>query len=108
MKLSLSHWYHGSGVCFIVSIPDLCPLSYLDRVILLLCTRFVHVTSRIHQKCVRIVPYFLSNCVYALAFLRIYSYAPDSKGICGNNAKMTYCSWILKRGSPEIEHTMKA
>ena len=25
MKLSLSHWYPGSGV---VSIPDLCPLSY--------------------------------------------------------------------------------
>ena len=28
MKLSLSHWYPGSGVVLIVSIPDLCPLSY--------------------------------------------------------------------------------
>ena len=28
MKLSLSNWYAGSGVGLIVSIPDLCPLSY--------------------------------------------------------------------------------
>ena len=28
MKLSLSDWYPGSGVGLIVSIPDLCPLSY--------------------------------------------------------------------------------
>ena len=28
VKLSLSNWYPGSGVGLIVSIPDLCPLSY--------------------------------------------------------------------------------
>ena len=28
MSLSLSHWYPGSGVVLIVSIPDLCPPSY--------------------------------------------------------------------------------
>ena len=28
MKVSLSNWYPGSGVGLIVSIPDLCPLSY--------------------------------------------------------------------------------
>ena len=28
MKFSLSHWYLGSGVVVIVSIPDLCPPSY--------------------------------------------------------------------------------
>ena len=28
MKLSLFNWYPGSGVGLIVSIPDLCPLSY--------------------------------------------------------------------------------
>ena len=27
-KLSLPNWYPGSGVGLIVSIPDLCPLSY--------------------------------------------------------------------------------
>ena len=29
MSLSLSHWYPGSGVVLIVSIPDLCTLTYL-------------------------------------------------------------------------------
>ena len=28
MSLSLSHWYPGSGVILIVSIPDLCTLTY--------------------------------------------------------------------------------
>ena len=28
VKVSLSNWYPGSGVGLIVSIPDLCPLSY--------------------------------------------------------------------------------
>ena len=28
MSLLLSHWYPGSGVNLIVSIPDLCRLSY--------------------------------------------------------------------------------
>ena len=28
VKMSLSNWYNGSGVGLIVSIPDLCPLSY--------------------------------------------------------------------------------
>ena len=28
MKLSLSNWYPGSGVGLVVSIPDLCLLSY--------------------------------------------------------------------------------
>ena len=28
MKVSHSNWYPGSGVGLIVSIPDLCPLSY--------------------------------------------------------------------------------
>ena len=28
MKVSLSNWYPGSDVGLIVSIPDLCPLSY--------------------------------------------------------------------------------
>ena len=31
VKLSLSHWYPGSVWCLIVSIPDLCPLSYFDK-----------------------------------------------------------------------------
>ena len=35
MSLLLSHWYPGSDVgqnrCLIVSIPDLCPLSYFRR-----------------------------------------------------------------------------
>ena len=31
MTLSLSHWYPGSGVSLIVSIPDLCTLSYFGR-----------------------------------------------------------------------------
>ena len=29
VSLSLSHWYPGSGVYLIVSIPDLCILTYL-------------------------------------------------------------------------------
>ena len=29
-KLSLSNWYPGSGVGLIISIPDLCPLSYFQ------------------------------------------------------------------------------
>ena len=29
MSLSLSHWYPKSGVDLIVSIPDLCTLTYL-------------------------------------------------------------------------------
>ena len=29
MKLSISNWYPGSGVGLILSIPDLCHLSYL-------------------------------------------------------------------------------
>ena len=28
VSLSLSHWYPGSGVNLIVSIPDLCTLTY--------------------------------------------------------------------------------
>ena len=28
VSLSLSHWYPGSGVVLIVSIPDLCTLTY--------------------------------------------------------------------------------
>ena len=28
MRLSVSHWYPGSGVLLDLSIPDLCPLSY--------------------------------------------------------------------------------
>ena len=28
VSLSLSHWYPGSGVFLIVSIPDLCTLTY--------------------------------------------------------------------------------
>ena len=28
VNLSLSHWYPGSGVYLIVSIPDLCTLTY--------------------------------------------------------------------------------
>ena len=32
VSLSLSHWYPGSGVYLIVSIPDLCTLTYFaDR-----------------------------------------------------------------------------
>ena len=30
MSLSLSHWYPGSGVYLIVSIPDLCTLTYFS------------------------------------------------------------------------------
>ena len=30
VKLSLSHWYPGSGVEHDLSIPDLCPLSYFQ------------------------------------------------------------------------------
>ena len=30
LKLSLSYWYPGSGGYLIVSIPDLCPLSYYN------------------------------------------------------------------------------
>ena len=30
VSLSLSHWYPGSGVYLIVSIPDLCNLTYFD------------------------------------------------------------------------------
>ena len=29
---SLSHWYHGSGVVMIVSVPDLCTLTYFLNV----------------------------------------------------------------------------
>ena len=28
VSLSLSHWYPGSGVVLVVSIPDLCILTY--------------------------------------------------------------------------------
>ena len=28
VSLSLSHWYSGSGVDLVVSIPDLCTLTY--------------------------------------------------------------------------------
>ena len=31
MSLLLSHWYPGSGVYLIVSIPDLCTLSYFKK-----------------------------------------------------------------------------
>ena len=31
MKVSLSHWYPGSGVVLDLSIPDLCPLSYFGK-----------------------------------------------------------------------------
>ena len=31
VSLSLSHWYPGSGVVLIVSIPDLCTLTYFHR-----------------------------------------------------------------------------
>ena len=31
VTLSLSHLYPGSGMCLIVSIPDLCPLSYIHE-----------------------------------------------------------------------------
>ena len=37
---------------------------------------FCTVKSRIHQNCDRIFPYFCPN-VYAFAFLRMCSYAPD-------------------------------
>ena len=30
VSLSLSNWYPGSGVVLIVSIPDLCTLTYLE------------------------------------------------------------------------------
>ena len=33
VSLSLSHWYPGSGVDLIVSIPDLCTLTYFDSYI---------------------------------------------------------------------------
>ena len=32
VTLSLSHWYPGSGVMLDVSIPDICPLSYLNEI----------------------------------------------------------------------------
>ena len=31
VSLSLSHWYPGSGVVLVVSIPDLCTLTYLGQ-----------------------------------------------------------------------------
>ena len=33
VSLSLSHWYPGSGVDLIVSIPDLCTLTYLNNLL---------------------------------------------------------------------------
>ena len=35
VSLSLSHWYPGSGVYMIVSIPDLCSLTYFYEMVLL-------------------------------------------------------------------------
>ena len=32
MKLSLSHWYPGSGVVLDCIDSDLCPLSYFDKI----------------------------------------------------------------------------
>ena len=36
MSLSLSHWYPGSGVYLIVSIPDLCTLTYFSSLVIYL------------------------------------------------------------------------
>ena len=33
VSLSLSHWYPGSGVVLIVSIPDLCTLTYFKQLL---------------------------------------------------------------------------
>ena len=41
-------------------------------------TRFVHITSRIRQNCDRIFSYFFGPNAYENAFLRIFSYAPES------------------------------
>ena len=32
VSLSLSHWYPGSGVVLVVSIPDLCTLTYFEKI----------------------------------------------------------------------------
>ena len=45
-----------------------CQTWILERLILVLTTRFIHITSGIHQNCDIIFPYFGPN-VYALAFL---------------------------------------
>ena len=57
-------------------------LSKLDsmRLILVLRTRFVHITSKIHLNCDRIFTYFGSN-VYANTCLRKRSYAPALKSL---------------------------
>ena len=41
----------------------------LERLILVQRTLFVHITSRIHQNCDRIFPYFWSKCVRKCVFV---------------------------------------
>ena len=68
-------------------------LSKLERLILLLLTRFVQVKSRIHQNCDIIDPNFGAN-VYALAFLRICSYT-DTKKVTASKERdqVKVCTW---------------
>ena len=79
MSLSLSNWYPGSGVVLdCIDFGSVHPyLLYSERITLVVRIRFIHISSRIHQNCDRIFLFFDPN-VYALAFLRICSYAPGA------------------------------
>ena len=48
--------YEGGDINIITNLSKL----DLERLILVLRTHFVHITSRIHQNCDRILPYFWS------------------------------------------------
>ena len=55
----------------------------LERLMLVLRTRFVHITSRIHQNCDRIFTYFW--------FLPIHSYAPGIQRVRVDSASDEFC-----------------
>ena len=77
MSLSLSHWYPGSGVYLIVSIPDLCTLPYFSSLVLHL---FSKPTCKYDFSSLVIYLFSKPTSKYEFSSLVIYLYSkPTSK-----------------------------